>query len=427
VLHRAKGLPFEPKSAAADKRGAAAAVLRRRAQHPEQQAALQAVMARVDATHVGAPPCAGCTQDDLARLRGLIYKARTLPPHSARGQRSRFTQHQEARGQTTEPPPRWRQELLCDGRPCDGGKGGSHSVLVGTFPYLHFASGHTYFAQSLQLRLRITPVAVHTTFQFGDTPEFTWGKRNRLRERQLWKVDPDEYYLAAGYAGAAKGGEEDGYRGYLQLTGELVDLRAPIFRTEASSSLKIEGSGAYSQRMQARRMDARALADGNPNKHLLLDALQRRLVHNAVALGRALRRKVIMPRMQCWCDRYWWLLDKCRFPGVKPETHPLPFHCPFDHVFDLEKWVHSDAPMRECGPLTGLPPASRPPEPLRRALPDQVFLPRQPARERRRPAGQRAPPRGRRAAGEPHGWAHADGRRGQQLRARRPRAEGRGA
>ena len=49
--------------------------------------------------------------------------------------------------------------------------------------------------------------------------------------------------------------------------------------------------------------------------------------------------------------RYWWLLDNCRFPGVKPETHPLPFHCPFDHVFDLEKWVHSDVPMRECAPL----------------------------------------------------------------------------
>ena len=49
----------------------------------------------------------------------------------------------------------------------------------------------------------------------------------------------------------------------------------------------------------------------------------------------------------CWCDRYWWLLEGCRFPGVKPEVQPMPFHCPFDHLYDLEKWVHSDVPMRE--------------------------------------------------------------------------------
>ena len=30
-------------------------------------------------------------------------------------------------------------------------------------------------------------------------------------------------------------------------------------------------------------------------------------------------------------------------PGVSAQQHPLPFHCPFDHVYDLEKWVHSDA------------------------------------------------------------------------------------
>lgn len=55
-----------------------------------------------------------------------------------------------------------------------------------------------------------------------------------------------------------------------------------------------------------------------------------------------------MPRMTCWCDRYWWLLEECRFPGVSKEAHPMPFHCPFDHLYDLEKWVHSDVPMREC-------------------------------------------------------------------------------
>ena len=75
-----------------------------------------------------------------------------------------------------------------------------------------------------------------------------------------------------------------------------------------------------------------ALATMHLGRHLLLDALQRRLVMNAMALGRAMRRKVIMPRMTCWCDRYWWLLEGCRFPGVSAEqvlchapTDVLPF------------------------------------------------------------------------------------------------------
>ena len=89
------------------------------------------------------------------------------------------------------------------------------------------------------------------------------------------------------------------------------------------------------------------MPERNPNRHLLIDALQRRLVHNAMALGRALRRKVIMPRMYCWCDRFWNVMADCRLPGVSAEQLPLPFHCPFDHVYDLEKWVHSDAPFRE--------------------------------------------------------------------------------
>ena len=41
------------------------------------------------------------------------------------------------------------------------------------------------------------------------------------------------------------------------------------------------------------------------------------------------------------------MLEGGRFPGVSGEDHPLPFLCPFDHLFDIEKWAHSDAPYRE--------------------------------------------------------------------------------
>ena len=44
--------------------------------------------------------------------------------------------------------------------------------------------------------------------------------------------------------------------------------------------------------MKSTIVDPFALDEGNPNKHLLLDAIQRRLVVNAFALGRAMKRKV---------------------------------------------------------------------------------------------------------------------------------------
>jgi hypothetical protein len=233
------------------------------------------------------------------------------------------------------------KELTCSDAKCSAPK---LPLTIATFPYLQFASGHTYFTQSVQDRLGFTPVSVHTTFQFGDTPEFTWGKRNRLRERKLWVVDSDAYYARRGPGLHPK---EVEYEGYVQLVGPLVDDRPPLIMTESSASIKIEGHGAFSETMRSNRVDVFSLDEGNPNKHLLLDSLQRRLVINLVALGRAMKRKVIMPKMMCWCDRYWWLLEGCRFPGVKPEVHPMPFHCPFDHLYDLEKWVHSDVPMRE--------------------------------------------------------------------------------
>ena len=112
---------------------------------------------------------------------------------------------------------------------------------IGTFPYIHFASGHTFFTQSLQSRLGFSPVrlcacstaatwrhaatwhihsraatwqiAVHTTFQFGDTAEFAWGKRSRLREKLLWKVDAPHYFAFEGDYSPGKGASEEGYGG----------------------------------------------------------------------------------------------------------------------------------------------------------------------------------------------------------------------
>ena len=259
----------------------------------------------------------------------------------------------------------FRSRIGCDGQ--------HHSFAIGTFPYELFASGHTFFSQSLQLRRGFSPVAVHTTFQFCDTAEFAWGKRSRLRERLLWLVDPDSYYERVGPASEPQPEptELEEYSGFLHLdgalpdpptcempladsprtccAGALLDMSSwprPYMRSEASAAIKVEGSRSFIDETLARKSDVHTMRDG-PARHLLLDSFQRRLIHDALALARAMKRKLILPPLQCWSDRYWNALVRGRFPGVRADAQPLPFHCPFDHLFDNEKWAHSDAPIRE--------------------------------------------------------------------------------
>ena len=66
----------------------------------------------------------------------------------------------------------------------------------------------------------------------------------------------------------------------------------------------MEGAVEFIAEVLARRGDVLTMRDG-PSKHLLIEAFQRRLVHNALALAKAMNRKLILPPLQCWSDRYW--------------------------------------------------------------------------------------------------------------------------
>ena len=80
--------------------------------------------------------------------------------------------------------------------------GASVPVSIATFPFLHFASGHTYFTQSLQDRgapgvhdgsnrregVGFTPVAVHTTFQVRARGRARGRVRGRVRVRVRVRV-----------------------------------------------------------------------------------------------------------------------------------------------------------------------------------------------------------------------------------------------
>ena len=151
---------------------------------------------------------------------------------------------------------------------------------------LDFCNGHVYHTQQLPQKLNHTPYMVHNTFQFSATP----GKQHRFREAKLWLADDDAWYDPPG--------------------GLLV----------------------YEHVADPALFEPRD-AEG----HFRLMNPQLKQFRTAWALARALGRTLVMPRLLCGMDRVWFAHDG-RFPG-SDELFTLPFHCPADHVFDLESWA----------------------------------------------------------------------------------------
>ena len=60
--------------------------------------------------------------------------------------------------------------------------------------------------------------------------------------------------------------------------------------------------------------------------------LQLESVIPALGLSLLFNRSYIMPKLACYCDRFWTPLDDCRVPGARQQR--LPFQCPMDYVLD---------------------------------------------------------------------------------------------
>ena len=128
VLHRAPTpVGIRPKSVRAAEREAAAREMRLHLRQPRRLAQLNETLTQISAA------LRDNSTAELELLRGLEFK------------------------------------LASCKKGCFGTSAPSQTFSVTTFPMLCFASGHTFFTQSLQDRLGFRPVAVHTTFQFGDT------------------------------------------------------------------------------------------------------------------------------------------------------------------------------------------------------------------------------------------------------------------
>jgi len=168
-------------------------------------------------------------------------------------------------------------------------------LAFGMLPVGLFTHGHNYFVSGVPQSLGLHPYCVHATYQFGSGKGGQQaGKRQRFREAGLWMGDPDEYYTGgSSYITWAVGSRLDDWIGAHTGHGaELVD------------------------------------------KHMAAVQFHLLCLRNALALGKLLKRAVVLPRMQCYCDRHWTpILPACKMANSDLEP---PFWCPLDHIVEVK-------------------------------------------------------------------------------------------
>lgn len=189
-------------------------------------------------------------------------------------------------------------------------------VNMGVFPLTRFCNGHVFFVNRLPERFGFRAAAVHATYQFADEKVYSFGKRHRLRQAQLWHMDEDPYYSEGNF---------------LAIHGD---------------SLMVGVESVYSQDELPVWRGKEYRENAGIELHMRMESRQRLLLRDAFALAHALGRILVLPHMTCFCDRYWWLVHACRMPGA--ESMPLPIECPLDHIFDMGRWYDENLEFREA-------------------------------------------------------------------------------
>ncbi|KAL4447412.1 hypothetical protein ABPG75_004631 [Micractinium tetrahymenae] len=177
-------------------------------------------------------------------------------------------------------------------------------LWTGILPPSLAMSAHTYFLQSLHKAKRVRPYAVHLTWTYNGAA----GKRARMRDMALW-VDPPDYYELGGFV--------------------TVDLTLP-----AGDELPL-GFNRW-----------------NENEDMVsfhLDWIHRQLqqAYVGMALAVASGRAFILPKFQCWCEKIWYGVVRCRV--VSSPDMPLPVTCPQDYLF--QPGNYADSPDQWGPPL----------------------------------------------------------------------------
>lgn len=176
------------------------------------------------------------------------------------------------------------------------------TLRLGVLPNWLFGNGHTYFVQWHHLAHPEDgePYSVHLTYQYGDTGQYAYGKRERMRQAGIWHSDPEGYYSEGKFL-------------------VIPDVGAQV-RFEGPEEVGTDRH-AYKEAIK---------------RHLEEDKLRRMSVRNGLALAKTLGRILVLPTARCYCDKIWNNLNACRAPGA--EQFKLPYACPMDHIYDLPSW-----------------------------------------------------------------------------------------
>lgn len=195
------------------------------------------------------------------------------------------------------------------------------SLWCGVLPVSTFCGGHHFHAEQLPSKLGLAPYALHTTY-INSMDE---GKRHRLREAMLFE-DPPPYY--------------DPRPGVLTYQ---PDVPARLYSPRPFSLTKPSAQPQFSVA-----------------EHFALVHHQLRQLRDALALANATGRLLVLPRLVCGLDRFFY-----RHDGVSPGSRmglPL-WNCPADMVLALQRGIRPspEAWLREWSFLRNprLPAAMR--------------------------------------------------------------------
>ena len=200
------------------------------------------------------------------------------------------------------------------------------TIVLGALPLALFLHGHGYFVQKRALQPQspaglnsmissARPYAVHATYTLDDHEGLA--KAQRFREGGLWRVDPDDYY-------------EGTYLAYNASTPPKL---------QAAIDEYVGGNGG-----------TKAAASIGLHVAALSEYVAE--LRDALALARALKRTLILPRWTCYCDRLWSGSDDifhfgCMYPGAQ-DAKFVPFVCPMDHVLSPTEWEKAGVEHRDA-------------------------------------------------------------------------------
>ncbi|KAK3239054.1 hypothetical protein CYMTET_50993 [Cymbomonas tetramitiformis] len=216
-------------------------------------------------------------------------------------------------------------------------------LKVGNLPMAEFLNGHMFFTRRVQEYSGVKPIAVHLTYQFGDTADYVYGKRQRLRELGMWLMEEDKYFTEGSFLSIV-----DDHEGIDPIIEPYAKIAS--FCKESDS---VKDKCWHPQELSAADKSARSISDRDPaslmdpcKPHLEVQGWMRGVLRNALVLHKKTSRTFILPQFQCYCERHWWMLEDGRIPAGAKQM-PMPYKCPMDHIFEPAEWYNHKVDFRE--------------------------------------------------------------------------------